>query len=199
MTEFKQYTVDTNVFRYYANDDGAQNLRKAAVSFWKTIKEEIEKSEAVILVPSEVVRELEVQSHTLPAKENIKIQGLLASCQEVSPSFSIELEHHIRIMSAYLRSTYRHTLSNLPISYGGISDSRILYSAYSEDSILVTANIKDFMLYPFLFQLGENRLYDLKQNQFIQIPGEAYKMVWQDQHFQNLFEELVELEAELEE
>lgn len=30
------------------------------------------------------------------------------------------------------------------MEYGGVSDARILYTAYIEDAILVTANIKDF-------------------------------------------------------
>lgn len=198
MAEFKQYTIDTNFFRYHTNNNGENDLRKAAVLFWETAKEEIENGEAVILVPAEVVRELEVQSYTLPDRENNKIQRLLANCQEVSPSVSIELEHHVRKMSAYLRANYRHALGNLPIAYGGVSDSRILYSAYYEDSLLVTANIKDFMLYPFLFTQSEDRLYDLKQNQFIRIPEEAYNLVWKDPHFQNMFQELSRLEMELE-
>lgn len=198
MAEFKQYTVDTNFFRYHSNNNGDNNLRRTALLFWKTAKEEIEKGEAVILVPAEVVRELEIQSHTLPDRENNKIQRLLANCQEVSLSVSIALEHHIRKMSAYLRANYRNALGNLPVAYGGVSDSRILYSAYYEDSILVTANIKDFMLYPFLFKESENRLYDLKQNQFVHIPEETYNRVWQDLKFQQLFQELNKLEMELE-
>ena len=198
MVRFKQYTVDTNFFRYHANNNGDQNLRRAAALFWRTAKEEIEKGEAVILIPAEVRRELEIQSHTLPDRENNKIQRLLANCQEVSPSVSIELEHQVRTMSAYLRANYRNTLGNLPIEYGGVSDSRILYSAYYEDSILVTANVKDFMLYPFLFNQSEDRLYDLKQNQFVHISEEAYNLVWQDSDFQNMFLKLSKLEAELE-
>lgn len=198
MVEFKQYTVDTNFFRYHAYNNGDTNLRRAAVHFWKTAKEEVEKGEAVILVPAEVKRELEVQSHILSDRENNKIQRLLANCQEISPSVSIKLEHHVRIMSAYLRANFRNALGDFSIAYGGVSDSRILYSAYYEDSILVTANVKDFMLYPFLFNQSEDRLYDLKQSQFVYIPEETYNLVWQDSGFQNMFLELSKLEVELE-
>ncbi|ANU11989.1 hypothetical protein A1A1_02722 [Planococcus antarcticus DSM 14505] len=59
MAEFKQYTIDTNFFRYHANNNGDNKLSKAAVLFWKAAKEEIEKGEAVILVLAEVIRELE--------------------------------------------------------------------------------------------------------------------------------------------
>ena len=54
------------------------------------------------------------------------------------------------------------------------------------------------MVYPFLFNQSEDRLYDLKQNQFIRIPEEAYNLVWKDPHFQNMFQELSKLEMELE-
>jgi len=30
------------------------------------------------------------------------------------------------------------------MEYGGVSDARIMFTAYAEDAILVTANVKDF-------------------------------------------------------
>ncbi|ALS79614.1 hypothetical protein AUO94_13700 [Planococcus kocurii] len=198
MENLKQYTIDTNVIRYDTNKTGAPDLKKAAKIFWRTIKEEVENGRAVILVPAEVVRELKVQSHTLTDNENSKTQKLLAHCHEISPSVSIELEHQIRVMSAYLRSKYKSDIGHPKMAYGGVSDARILYSAYYEDSILVTANIRDFLLYPFLFARHENRLYDLISNEFIQIPELVYAEVWQDDTFKKMFSHLGELEAALE-
>ncbi|RNF38880.1 DUF4411 family protein [Planococcus salinus] len=198
MRDFKQYTIDTNVIRHDTNKTGKQELKKAARIFWQTIQEKVEKGEAVILVPAEVVRELQVQSHTLKVSENSKIQSLLTHCLEIAPPVSIEIEHHIRKMSAYLRSKYKNDIGFPQMEYGGVSDARILFSAYYEDSILVTANIKDFLLYPFLFAADEERLYNLKENKFIQIPEAVYEKVWRDGTFEKLFQELNDLELALE-
>lgn len=198
MGNLKQYTIDTNVIRHETNKTGAPNLMKAAKRFWRTIKEEIEKGEAAILVPAEVVRELKVQSHTLKASENVKIQNLLNHCIEVSPPVSPEIEHCIREMSAYLRANYKNDIVFPKMEYGGVSDARILYSAYYEDSVLVTANIRDFLLYPFLFANQEKCLYDLIANNYIQIPEAVYAKVWQDDTFKEMFRHLGEMEASLE-
>lgn len=198
MRDLKQYTIDTNVIRYQVSKTGDQILERAARVFWRTIKENVEKGEAVILVPSEVVRELKVQSHVLKASENVKIQNLLNHCLEVSPPVSIEIEHHIREMSAYLRANYKRDIGFPKMEYGGVSDARILYGAYYEDSILVTANIRDFLLYPFLFAQHEKRLYDLILSKYIQIPELVYAKVWQDETFKEMFQHLVKLEIELE-
>ena len=194
MGNLKQYTIDTNVIRYQAGKTGDQILDRAARIFWRTIKEKAEKGEGVILVPVEVVRELKVQSHTLKASENVKIQNLLNHCLEVSPPVSTEIEHHIREMSAYLRANYKIDIGFPKMEYGGVSDARILYSAYYEDSILVTANIRDFLLYPFLFAHNEDRLFDLKHNKFIKISEEAYKKVWKDPLFQEMYRQLADFE-----
>lgn len=198
MRNFKQYTIDTNVIRYQAGNAGNQGLDKAARIFWRTVKEKVDTGEAAILVPAEVIRELEVQSHNLSAIENSKINLILKNCIEVSPPVSVQLEHQVRNMSAYLRKHYQEDLTNLPMSYPGVSDARILYSAYYEDSILVTANIKDFLLYPFLFAHQEKCLYTLLSNNFIQIPETVYAKVWQDKAFKEMFKHLGELESALE-
>lgn len=198
MRELKQYTIDTNVIRYDTDKTANRLLNKAAKSFWTDARNEIENGNAVILVPAEVVRELVVQSHNLPPKENNKINLILKSCIEISPPVSMLIEHQIRNMSAYLRKHYREDLKDFPMSYGGVSDARILYSAYYEDSILVTANIKDFLLYPFLFAQHEERLYNLKFNKYIQIPESVYAKVWQDNTFKGMFNELKDLELAVE-
>lgn len=197
MGVLKQYTLDTNVFRHETNTTGAADLRRSAKLFWKQVLRELENGKAVLLIPQEVVRELEVQSFTLADKEKGKIADLLELCEEVLPDrFSPEIEHQIRIMSAYVRAHFKSDIGRVKMEYGGISDSRILYSAYDEDSILVTANTKDFLLYPLLFSHGEERLYDLKENKYVTIPKEAYRKIHSDSGFRGLIKDFFKLELE---
>ncbi|WP_088006842.1 DUF4411 family protein [Indiicoccus explosivorum] len=186
--DFKQYTVDTNVIRYHANKTGEPDLRLAAKIFWRKIKSEVAEGSAIILVPAEVKRELEIQSYTLSGNENMRVRKLLDVCQETSPPVSDELEHSIRKMTAYLRANFKDTLTAGKMAYGGVSDSRILYSAYAADSVLVTANVKDFLLYPLLFPHKERLLYNLMINDFIQFPEETHRAVWSDANFKALFQ-----------
>ncbi|MEK5039722.1 hypothetical protein [Sporosarcina sp. FSL K6-3457] len=103
----KSYTLDTNIFRYAVNPTGSDNLRRAAKLFWKNALLEFKNGKAILLVPREVIRELEVQSFNLPEKENRKIAGLLELCQEVSPSrLSPEIEHKNRQVTSYVRSKF---------------------------------------------------------------------------------------------
>ncbi|WP_373895372.1 hypothetical protein ACUL41_13915 [Virgibacillus natechei] len=72
MEGLKQYTLDTNVLRYKINRDDGNDLRNAARIFWRKVENQIKHNEAVLLIPQEVIRELEVQSFTL---KNHKIKG----------------------------------------------------------------------------------------------------------------------------
>ena len=110
MKEFKQYTIDTNALRYQTNKTGDPELRLAARLFWRNIQEKTAAGEAVVLVPAEVIRELEVQAHTLPPKEYIEMHFLIEKCTETSPPVSLSLEHQLRNMSAYLRAHYQQDL-----------------------------------------------------------------------------------------
>ncbi|KON66455.1 hypothetical protein AKG34_26280 [Peribacillus butanolivorans] len=195
MGDVKQYTLDTNIFRYETNPS-ADHLQKAARVFWNQIRQEMLDGEAVLLVPKEVVRELHIQSFTLSEKENNKIAGLLKLCTEVVPErLSPEIEHQIREMSAYVRSEFKADIG-MKMEYGGVSDARILYSAYSEDSILVTANVKDFLLYPLLFKNDEERLYDMKENAFVKIPEDVYSTIHADSVFKGLLQDFFELDED---
>ena len=158
-------------------------------------KESFENGEAVLLVPREVVRELKVQSYKLKTRENIKIMGLLNYCQEVSPTVPTDdIEHQIRLISSYVKSNFKDDIG-LPMEYGGVSDSRILYTSYCEDADLVTANFKDFLLYPLLFNQDEERLYDIKTREYVKIPKEAYDKIHSDSQFQELLQEFFELDS----
>lgn len=196
----KQYVLDTNIFIYLTNRSSSDDLRRKTRYFWEKAREEFQNGEAVLLVPEEVRRELEVQSYTLTDKRNSKTNGLLELCQEVSPiHLSQEVEHKIRQLTAYVRAKFKEDMGRDKMEYGGVSDSRILYTAYVEDGILVTANVKDFLLYPLLFPLDEKRLYDINENDYIMIPPDGYTKIHSDPHFQELLQEFFELDQGLEE
>lgn len=191
----KQYTLDTNVFRHKTNGKN-DNIQPSAKHFWTKVIQEITQNEAVLLVPKEVIRELEVQSFTLSDSKNQKISQLLKLCIEVNPkTLNDEIEHCLRKMAACIRKPeLRQTFKQLKVEGLKVSDARILYTAYTEDSILVTANVKDFMLYPLLFEESEERLYCLKNNKFITVPAESYEKIHEDETFKSLFKELTNLE-----
>lgn len=198
MRKLKSYTLDTNVFRYAVNPTGGDDLRRVAKLFWKNALLEFKNGQAVLLVPREVIRELEVQSFNLSDKENRKIAGLLELCQEVSPSrLSPEIEHKIRQVTSYVRSNFKENIGRDKMEYGGVSDARILYTAYIEDAILVTANVKDFLLYPLLFPQHEERLYDIKKNNYVTIPEQGYTKIHSDVYFKKLLQDFFELDREL--
>lgn len=193
----KQYTLDTNVFRYKATKAEPQ-YKKQAKRFWKQVTEEIRNGEAVLFVPSEVKRELEVQSFTLGDKYNASLSELLEDCMPLPDVSTIEIEHQIRQMTAYVRSEYQQKIGR-EMEYGGVSDARILYTAYEKDSILVTSNIKDFLLYPLLFaEDDQDRLYDFLSNSFVKIAPELHQEIHNDEAFIGMLETLYELEENAE-
>lgn len=101
------YVLDTNTFRYETNP-GAQAVHKAATNqFWLKVKDELLNQKVNLYTPNEVLRELEVQFFGLRDTEKEDI-GELLKTQIVIPDnvYNIELEHHIRVMSAYVRSKY---------------------------------------------------------------------------------------------
>ena len=189
----RQYILDTNIFRYLTSSDVDAELNIATKLFWQKAKSEIENSEAVLLVPKEVTRELDVQSYKLKLKENERIMELLSLCRVVSPIVSDEdIEHQIRMLSSYVRSNFKQDLGR-PMEYGGVSDSRILYTSYCEDAVLVTANVKDFLLYALLNPQNEECLYDIKEKRYVSIPKAVYEKIHADSHFQELLHEFYRL------
>ena len=175
------------------------DINRAARIFWKTAIEEFKNGDAVLLVPDEVRRELEVQFYTLSDKEKRKIRELLSMCEEIVPSrVSVEIEHVLRIMSNYVRAHYKKEIGRNRMEYGGVSDMRILYTAYVSDAILVTANTRDFLLYPLLFAQHEERLYDVSERAFISIPEDGYKTIHADPQLKRLLQDFFELDQEAE-
>ncbi len=192
--------LDTNIFRHKTNANDSADLQAGARSLWNKIIEEVYNHHAVLLVPKEVVRELEVQSFTLKENQNEKIADLLEMCREIEPEhFNIDIEFSLRKLSAYIRAQHRGLLVSDKVEYLKASDARILYTAYYKDSILVTSNVKDFILYPLLFPAGEERLYCMKTNQYIKIPDDGHRTIHDDITFQGMVQDFYRLEQEAEE
>lgn len=175
--------LDTNVFRYKI-DTTSQHKREAR-HFWSKALQELQDQIAEIFTPAEVIRELDVQSYTMKPSEKTKI-GVLKQCLVVKPdTTSIQAEHLIRKMSAYVRKNYKPHLDVISrgVEYPAVSDSRILLSAWQHKCIMVTSNIKEFMLYPLLFPAHEDRLYDLLTMQYIRIDPLAHQIINADADF----------------
>lgn len=194
------YVLDTNTFRYETNP-GAQAVHKAATNqFWLKVKDELLNQKVNLYTPNEVLRELEVQFFGLRDTEKEDI-GELLKTQIVIPDnvYNIELEHHIRVMSAYVRSKYNIVIGTdfemLPkkVNYPAVSDARILLAAYSRGGILVTSNIKDFILYPLLFEANEQRLFNLLDGSFKQLSSWNHAIITSDADFVAMRNELDKL------
>lgn len=195
--EFKSYLVDTNGFRYLTNTKEDKTIKKAAKSFWKHAMEEIQHEEATIVIPKEVIRELEVQSFSLPGgeKQLARIADLLEVVKEPLPDISTpEIEHQIRKISAFIGERFRedikYELGINKVSYRSVSDVRILYTAWQYDCVLVTGNVRDFALYPLLFLPKEDRLYDITTGTYKKYGPSIYNKITSNKFFQSMMEEL---------
>ncbi|WP_353949104.1 DUF4411 domain-containing protein [Sporolactobacillus sp. Y61] len=191
MSEVKLYTLDTDVFRHMASRNSAQQYKRANRRFWWLILSEVKDYRANLLTPKQVRYELEVQFYNLPNRETEMIRRLLKNTVTSVDKCNREIEHTIRLMESFVKAHYSEDISTeLPqykIEYGGINDANILYSAWREDSILVTANIKDFLFYVFLFEYDEDRLYDLLRGEFVHISNTLIHKILNDEEFKHLY------------
>ncbi|OXB93088.1 MULTISPECIES: DUF4411 family protein [Bacillaceae] len=192
ITETKVYMLDTNVFRYKSNPRAHKSYKKATKRFWRNVLQEFRNGESVLYIPKEVIRELEVQSYTLSEKENQRIAQLLELIEETVPDLATpEIEHQIRKITAYVRSEYKSDINAArDMEYGSVSDARILLAAWQYDCIFVTANIKDFMLYPLLFPQNESRLFDLLSENYVIIDPTVYENIHRDPVFAGMLQDL---------
>lgn len=192
LSEEIAYTLDTNAIRYKTGSAIEEKHKLPTKRFFKRVINEVEDGTAVIYVPGEVRRELEVHSFVLRDKENVKIANYLEEFNLIPDAFTIAAEHFFRKMTAYVRSEFGKELNvGKGFEYPQVSDTRILISAWQYDSVLVTNNIKEFMIYPLLFGYEESkeRLYDLTSEKMIQIPKKAFEKVHQDEGFLRLLKE----------
>ena len=196
-SELKSYLLDTNGFRYLTNPKEDKDIKKAARAFWKQAIEEIQNGEAILVIPKEVARELEVQSFSLPGgeKQYSRIAELLEEVEETLPDISTpEIEHQIRKISAYVGEKFREVikaeLDIAKVKYGGVSDIRILYTAWQYDCVLVTGNVKDFILYPLLFSHEEDRLFDIITGTYKKYGLPAYSVITTNSVFEGMMQDL---------
>lgn len=199
-SELKSYLLDTNGFRYLTNPKEDKAIKKAAKNFWKYAIEEIQNGEAILVIPKEVARELEVQSFSLPGgeKQYTRIADLLEEVEETLPDISTpEIEHQIRKISAYVGEEFREVIKTeldiAKVKYGSVSDIRILYTAWQYDCILVTGNVKDFVLYPLLFTPQEDRLFDIISGTYKKYRLTAYEKITTDLVFEGMMQDLQRL------
>lgn len=135
--------------------------RDACLAFWNRVRKELSEGTAELIVSKEVEVELNVQCHTLLKTEKKKVRQYLEYAT-VDDTFdlSIKLERELRDFSNYSRSNkFRHffNIGSYKWDYLRASDARILVDAYLNDAILVTANIKEFLVLSFLRrQRGES-------------------------------------------
>lgn len=201
---FKSYLLDTNGFRYLTNPKEDKDIKRAAKAFWRHAIEEMQNGEAILVIPKEVARELEVQSFSLPGgeKQYARIAALLEDVEETLPDTSTpEIEHQIRKISAYVGEAFREVIKTeldiTKVQYGSVSDIRILYSAWQYDCVLVTGNVKDFVLYPLLFSHGEDRLYDIISGTYKKYRFPAYGKITTDLVFKSMMQDLQKVTDEL--
>ncbi|WP_373894516.1 DUF4411 domain-containing protein [Virgibacillus natechei] len=183
----KRYMLDTNVFRYII-DSSSQHKREAK-QFWKKILNEVVNREAEIFTTAEVIRELNVQSYAFLDKEKARLKSLKINLTVKPDSSSINAEHLIRMMTAYVRSKYRPDLDviNRGVEYPSVSDSRIILSGWQHKCTMVTSNIKEFMLYPLLFKAEESpTLYNLLTQQYIEIDSNMHDVINNDSEFMKM-------------
>ena len=75
----------------------------------------------------------------------------------------------------YNNSISRWVGQLIPLLVARNNESQIkMYVAYEQDRISITTNVKEFLLYPFLFWVNEERLYDLRKNKLIFILESDY-------------------------
>lgn len=142
------YLPDTNLFRYL--DVQNEAYKTAARDFFAGIQADAAAGKAKIFLSAEVDCELEVQMHTLSEREGHTIQEKLRGLTRVNADLSKALEHDLRKFSNYIRSTKFRDVFKIPgykMEYLQASDARILVDAYINDAVIVTANIKDFVMY----------------------------------------------------
>ncbi|WP_035667035.1 hypothetical protein [Halalkalibacter akibai] len=98
-------------------------------------------------------------------------------------------------MAIYVRGKYYNDINSIyGMHYPSVSDARILFSAWQEDCILVTNNIKDFMLLPILNYSPEvESLYDPINNWYVNVGELALRKIMSDSEFEAMFSELNEM------
>ncbi|RTE11777.1 DUF4411 family protein [Paenibacillus whitsoniae] len=200
MSEPIVFMPDTNMFRDFVNGNANQaDLKRAAHDFWRSTAALAALNQAEIKIPKEVETELRVQMHTFTSTQHKNILTKILN-QNVIVDFPlpVDLERELREFTNYLRDPnhFNQTIIRHPhygLNYLQASDARILVTAYKYDGILVTHNIKDFLIYDVLFEPAEEKLYDYVNKRYVKIPPAGRALIEQDRWFQKLKQDLINL------
>ncbi|PFL57725.1 hypothetical protein COJ27_29440 [Bacillus cereus] len=184
LQDFSSLLLDTNVFRYQTTPGSPH--KDVANRFWETVTEKLEQKKIELCTADEVVRELGVQSFSSNPKEVKEIRETLLPKTEVNDYlYDAEAENLVRQASALLSANYKLQLPSgkFMVKYPDVGDARILLTAYESDSIIVTSNVKDFMLYPLLYPQNGKVLYDLLLEKYVQIDPILYMNIQNNARF----------------
>ena len=200
MSEPIVFMPDTNMFRDFVNGNANQaNLKQAAHDFWTRTRVLVALNQAEIKIPKEVEVELKIQMHTFTSTVHKNILTQILN-QNVIVDFPlpIELERELREFTNYVRdnNNFNQTEIRHPeygLNYLQASDARILVTAYKHDGILVTHNIKDFLIYDLLFEPTEDKLYDYVNRRYVKVPPAGRTIIESDTWFQKLKQDIINL------
>ncbi|MED2688870.1 hypothetical protein [Bacillus toyonensis] len=218
MGKKKKYSLDTNVIRYQAapsipvakqteKNKEQVRLKKATTLFWAKLFQELTNNQAEIILTNEVLRELEIQITTLSNKDSKNVKKVLQTLKMkmgmsnlnyqdalLSPAnTTLQAEHHYRELAAYIQNSYKQALvGNDAFKYPAVSDARIQLESWSGSYTLVTANVKEFILYPLLFEYPEcnEKLYDLKSSKFKIFKESTVKTVQADNIYKGYIQKI---------
>ncbi len=195
-----KYVIDTNVIRDLSKQSDDRTVREQSERcrrFWEIIKQD---ENAVLLIPEETKTEIEVQllaNNPHKESERKRILAAISDCQIAGETISRKAEVQLRRLSAILKSQYGERIRaevGVTPQHLQVSDARVLCAALVQDGILVTRNVRDFILYLFLTDLDEDVLYDTGREGYVAISPELYQQVHEHVDFQTavveFFEEL---------
>lgn len=175
------YLLDTNLFRYL--DVPTEAYKTAARDFFVGVQTDVIKGKTTLFLSAEVACELDVQMHTLREKEKRAIRNMLPVLTQVNADLPKALEHDLRKFSNYLRSPKFNDLfkvAGYKMEYLKASDARIMVDAYMSDAVIVTANIKDFIVYSVISEPMEPKLYDFLNKTYVEVSSEAREAIEDD-------------------
>ncbi|QNR22484.1 DUF4411 family protein (plasmid) [Exiguobacterium sp. Helios] len=192
-----KYFLDTNIIRDLStrSKDTASRLRRMQCkSFWEKIMDDLN---SLIYLSDEVQIELKVQLSAMHFKETeiTSIRNAISDCIISTSTLSSQKETSLRLMSAYLKNEYGSKIrkeTGFSCEYLQVSDARILYTAFEEDGVLVTRNIKDFLIYLLFFDHYETVLYDISQGAYINFSQSLYNEIQADSKISDFLSEIID-------
>ncbi|OIK14568.1 hypothetical protein BIV60_11415 [Bacillus sp. MUM 116] len=183
--------VDTN-FLIYKTDKPHKRVKgdqkklqhNAYIRIANKIWEDFDKQNIRLYLPNEVIRETEVHEK-VPSKYNpsqiTKMHTIKDELKEriVEGDYTLEREHRVRLLSAYLKKFGVRTPSGKIIHYPGVSDARLIITALDAGLGIATGDVDDFLLFAVLGYT----LFDVVNNQCITIPKEDLNKIKEDPFF----------------